>query len=248
MRAVFMRYVVLLCLFWQGSAFAQSQTLPAGWSLVGNDSAAAIDVVGVFGNKTTPTAVSASVTTVWSWNNSLGRWNFFSPSMTEQELSSYAMSKNYGVLSSISKGSGFWVNATNQFVYSPASTATSDISALQGADSSVSINSSVSGAGCAALGVTTGSNRSSYMSMSVTTVGPRATVNMWNGAGYLVFTLDYQSGNNTTGYSMTGTFQENISGFTGTASGLSFRQTSWGSYVGFFSGTTNNCTMTFTIG
>lgn len=99
--------------------------------MVGNESGAAIDVVSIFGNKTTPTAISPSVTTVWSWNNSLNRWNFFAPDMTAQELSIYATSKNYGVLSSIAKGSGFWVNAKSQFVYSPVNVASVDVAALQ---------------------------------------------------------------------------------------------------------------------
>lgn len=122
MRAVFIRYLVFVTLFLRGVAFAQTQTLPPGWSMVGNDSGAAVDAGTVFGNATTPTAISASVTTVWSWNNGLSRWNFFSPSMTAQELLSYATAKGYGVLSSIAKGEGFWVNAKRQFLYDPSVT------------------------------------------------------------------------------------------------------------------------------
>lgn len=123
-RTIFLLFVAFMSLSIQGAAFAQTQTLPAGWSLVGNDSGTAVNVADVFGNRTTPSPISASVITVWSWNNALGRWNFFTPSMTAQELSTYAGLKNYGVLSSISKGEGFWVNAKTQFIYDPSIVAT----------------------------------------------------------------------------------------------------------------------------
>ena len=110
---------VLISTFITVQAIAQTNTLPTGWSMVGNDTGASIDAVSIFGNKTTPTAISARVTTVWSWNNSQSRWNFFSPGMTAQELSDYAASHQYGVLSSIAKAEGFWVNAKSAFVYSP---------------------------------------------------------------------------------------------------------------------------------
>jgi len=147
------------------------------------------------------------------------------------------------VLSSIAKGEGFWVNAKNQFMYSPMAVATVNISALQGSNSSVYAKSTASGSGCSALGIQTTSSSTGYVSVSVTTVGSRATVNFWDSSSYFVFTLDYQSGNNTTGYNLTGTFSETISKYSGTASASSFRQTSWGSYVGFITAAMNNCTI-----
>jgi len=119
-QTIFLWFVALMSLVLPGAAFAQTQTLPTGWSMVGNDSGAAVNVVNVFGNKTVPSSISSAVITVWSWNNAMGRWNFFSPSMTTQELSTYAASKSYGVLSSIGKGEGFWVNAKTQFIYDPS--------------------------------------------------------------------------------------------------------------------------------
>lgn len=104
-------------------ASAQTQTLPQGWSMVGNGASIAVDAAVIFGNSTSPTSNSSSVITVWSWNNLLGRWNFLAPSMTAQELSTYAASKGYGVLSTIAKGEGFWVNAKNAFLYDPSITA-----------------------------------------------------------------------------------------------------------------------------
>jgi hypothetical protein len=228
-------------------ASAQTQTLPMGWSIVGNNTGAAINANAVFGNATAPTAVTSNVTTVWTWNNALNQWNFFAPSMTPQELSMYAASKGYGVLSSVSKDEGFWVNAKAQFLYSPTSTASVDVKPLQGSNSSTYTKSSASGTGCAALGLQTASSTSGYVSVSVVTSGSRATVNMWDSSSYFVFTFDYQSGNNTTGYNLTGTFKENITGWSGSSTALSFRQTSWGSYVGFLTATTNNCTLSAAI-
>jgi hypothetical protein len=96
-------------------AFAQTHSLPIGWSIVGNDSGAAVDPNSVFGNASAATSISPSVTTVWTWNNGTGTWNFFAPNMTPSQLSSYANSKNYGTLSAtnpIKAGEGFWVNVS----------------------------------------------------------------------------------------------------------------------------------------
>ncbi|MCF8212244.1 MAG: hypothetical protein K9K38_23010 [Rhodoferax sp.] len=124
MKKLITHLSILLGLLFPAFASAQSQTVPAGWSMLGNDAGAAIDVEAIFGNATTPTGISGSVTTVWSWSNALSRWNFYTPSMTPQEMSSYADSKGYGVLSSIAKGEGFWVNAKNQFVFGLTATVT----------------------------------------------------------------------------------------------------------------------------
>lgn len=123
MRVFIIRLFILLGLLLPALVSAQTQTLPPGWSMVGNDAGVVVDAGVIFGNATTPTTLSSSVTTVWSWNNSLSRWNFLAPSMTPQELATYAGSKGYGVLSSIAKGEGFWVNAKNQFLYDPSITA-----------------------------------------------------------------------------------------------------------------------------
>lgn len=120
---------VFVSFFITAHAIAQTHSLPAGWSLVGNDTGAGVDPVAVFGNATTPTSVSPSVTTVWTWNNSLGQWNFFAPSMTPQALSTYAASKGYGVLSTIVQGEGFWVNAKNAVSVNLAAPTTAAIQA-----------------------------------------------------------------------------------------------------------------------
>jgi len=103
----------LISFFITTLAIAQTHTLVQGWNLEGNDNGAAVDPNAIFGNATTPTTVSPSVTTVWAWDKNAGIWNFFAPSMTPAALATYAASKGYGVLTTISQGQGFWVNAKN---------------------------------------------------------------------------------------------------------------------------------------
>ena len=119
MRVLIIGLSILLELLIPALASAQTQTLPQGWSMVGNDKGSSVDPIVVFGNATSPTLLSSSVTSVWTWDNSLSQWNFFTPSMTPQQLSTYATANGYGVLSSIAKGEGFWVNAKSQFLYDP---------------------------------------------------------------------------------------------------------------------------------
>jgi len=92
---------------------AQTHTLVQGWNLEGNDNGAVVDPNVIFGNAMTPTTLSPSVTTVWTWNKNSLQWNFFAPSMTPAQLSTYAASKQYGVLANIQAGEGFWVNVKN---------------------------------------------------------------------------------------------------------------------------------------
>ncbi|MBI2318063.1 MAG: hypothetical protein HYU75_13990, partial [Betaproteobacteria bacterium] len=96
--------------------------LPQGWKLIGNGNDAPIDVQATFGE-------SSNVTTVWKWiaaGDSAG-WAFYAPSLANQGgtvLQEYAASKGYQVLTSISGGEGFWVNAKQAFDISlPAGTA-----------------------------------------------------------------------------------------------------------------------------
>ena len=119
MQSVIIRCLSLLALISPLTVTAQPQTLPSGWSLMGNDTDGSIDVAAIFGTATTPSAISPSVTTVWSWNNALSRWNFFTPSMTSQGLFDYAALKGFDVMTTILKGQGYWVNAKNQCLYEP---------------------------------------------------------------------------------------------------------------------------------
>ncbi len=91
---------------------APLQALVSGWNLVGNNTTAAIDPVALFGDKNTPlSGISSQIVTVWKWDAVNARWMFYAPSMTSTELAAYAASKNYGVLTTILPGEGYWVNA-----------------------------------------------------------------------------------------------------------------------------------------
>ena len=119
MNWAIVHFFFLLGMLLAGIASAQTQTLQPAWNMVGNDAGASIDATAVFGTETNPSAISKSVISVWSWNNKLKRWNFFAPGMTPQEMAAYADSRGYGVLATIAKGEGFWVNAQDTFVYDP---------------------------------------------------------------------------------------------------------------------------------
>ena len=74
-----------------------------GWNLLGNGWNVSLPVASFFGDV-------ASVTTVWKWDAPKNGWQFFTPSMTAQELQNYTAGKGYGVLSTVGAGEGFWVN------------------------------------------------------------------------------------------------------------------------------------------
>jgi hypothetical protein len=99
-------------------AIAQTHSLPAGWSLVGNDAGTDVTPLTIFGDATTPTPISSSIKTIWTWDNLNSRWNFYAPSMTAPALSTYANSQGYGVLSKILKGEGFWLNSNSAVIVS----------------------------------------------------------------------------------------------------------------------------------
>lgn len=77
--------------------------LVSGWNLVGNGDPEPIDVASKLSG--------TQITTVWKWNKAAGKWAFYAPSMSAQQLSDYALSKGYDVLASIESKEGFWVNA-----------------------------------------------------------------------------------------------------------------------------------------
>ncbi len=80
----------------------------SGWNLLGNGVSTAIEVASAFGDAT-------KVVTVWKWDAASAKWAFYAPSLLGQALTSYASSKDYEVLSTISAGEGFWVNASQAF-------------------------------------------------------------------------------------------------------------------------------------
>lgn len=92
------------------SCSAQSQMtvgISQGWNLVGNGSGVAIEVNRVLNN-------SDLVTSVWTWDVAGKAWNFYTPKFADGGAS-YAASKLYQPLATISKNQGFWINAAKDF-------------------------------------------------------------------------------------------------------------------------------------
>ena len=85
-----------------------SLVVAPGWNLLVNGLDQSLDVASLFGNP-------ALVATVWKWDTSTARWQFYAPSMDAPSLLSYATGKGYVVLSAIHAGEGFWVNANQGF-------------------------------------------------------------------------------------------------------------------------------------
>ena len=88
------------------SAHAQlTLNLTTGWNLMGNSSAAPLDVTPTFGDPT-------KINSVWTWNKTASKWAFYAPSMSAADLATYAQGKGYDLLISIPSKEGFWVNAS----------------------------------------------------------------------------------------------------------------------------------------
>lgn len=139
-----------------------------------------------------------------------------------------------------------WVQSFQNFLITsisgtPTQTPTADLSSLVGSDSYVWTNYTISGSGCAGLGIGTGSY-SENLSATASANGSQLTLNLWGYGSYYTFTLNYQSGNATSGFNFSGTFHEAASGLSGTATALSLKKAN-GSYSGFVSGTVGNCTI-----
>ena len=91
--------------------------LALGWNLAGNSNDTPLVVADAFGNM-------LDVITVWKWVATGNKWAFFAPTLGGQALTDYAASKGYDVLTNISGGEGFWVNAKIAFTAQlPAGTA-----------------------------------------------------------------------------------------------------------------------------
>lgn len=104
-RAAKLALLLAASIFGSSSHAQVALNLTAGWNLLGNSSASAIDVATLFGDP-------AKFTTVWKWNRSASAWAFYAPSMTPSALATYAQSRGYDVLTSIAAKEGFWVNAS----------------------------------------------------------------------------------------------------------------------------------------
>jgi len=209
----------------------KAEDVASGWNLLGNASPP-FAVNDVFPD-------SAKVSSVWAWVPSLANWAFYSPAYTDGGKQ-YASEKGFSPLTTINTGQGFWVNAKKSFTYGPSTPPPVDLSDLDGSGNQL-ITYSASGTGCKALGVTAGSY-SDFLNYNVTSNGATVEINIFDGTGYFSFTLDYQSGDNTSGYKLSGTFTEFSKGLSGSATGMSVKK-KYGSMEGFLSGSLGNgCT------
>ena len=88
------------------AAISYPLSFNTGWTLSGNSLTAPIDVKTVFGGQ-------SAIRSVWRWDTATGNWAFYAPSLDAAgSLASYAASKGYSVLATISQGQGYWVNAS----------------------------------------------------------------------------------------------------------------------------------------
>jgi hypothetical protein len=90
-----------------GGTLSVAMSVAPGWNLLGNPVNQSIAVVDKFGD-------ASKVTSVWKWDTSASNWQFYAPGMTAEALQSVAASQGYSVLSEISPGDGYWVNAKVQ--------------------------------------------------------------------------------------------------------------------------------------
>jgi hypothetical protein len=90
-----------------GGSISVALRVVPGWNLLGNPVNQSIAVADKFGDAST-------VVSVWKWDNTAGRWQFYAPAMEPSALQSYAASLGYAVLTDINAGDGFWVNAKAQ--------------------------------------------------------------------------------------------------------------------------------------
>ena len=90
-----------------GGALGVALRVVPGWNLLGNPVNQSIAVATQFGDTT-------QVNSVWKWDSTAAKWQFYTPALSATELQSYAASQGYAVLSEIQAGDGFWVNAKVQ--------------------------------------------------------------------------------------------------------------------------------------
>lgn len=89
---------------------AADLSISSGWSLRGLGSGTPVNVEAIFGkfDANIPN-VTSNIITVWKWSN--GGWEFWTPTMSNTDLATYAAGKGYQVLSTLRPGEGYWINA-----------------------------------------------------------------------------------------------------------------------------------------
>ncbi len=89
------------------STGAEAVELNAGWNLVPSHSIVPTVMTESF-------ADSTKVSSVWRWNRATSKWGFYTPSLNASQLSSYAASNGFEVLSEVPTKEGYWVKAPNK--------------------------------------------------------------------------------------------------------------------------------------
>jgi alpha-tubulin suppressor-like RCC1 family protein len=90
-----------------GGTLSVALSVVPGWNLLGNPVNHSIAVADSFGD-------AAKVNSVWKWDSTAAKWQFYAPNLGATELQSYAASQGFAVLREIAAGDGFWVNAKTQ--------------------------------------------------------------------------------------------------------------------------------------
>ena len=90
-----------------GGTLSVALSVVPGWNLLGNPVNQSIAVADSFGD-------AAKVNSVWKWDSTAAKWQFYAPNLGATELQSYAASQGFAVLREIAAGDGFWVNAKTQ--------------------------------------------------------------------------------------------------------------------------------------
>lgn len=114
------------------ASISSTPSFVVGWNLVGNATASTANVSSLLGD-------ANKVISVWKWLSAKSQWAFYTPSLSAQELATYAAGKGYEVLSTIGVGEGVWVNAKTAFSTTLASGTPVSSSAFQNLSSGWSL-------------------------------------------------------------------------------------------------------------
>ncbi|MDD2657902.1 MAG: hypothetical protein PHD04_04600 [Candidatus Pacebacteria bacterium] len=90
---------------------AVQQSVQAGFNLLVNRFAFALDVANTFGSRDYPNDATWTTQTIWVWNTASSNWEFWSPQLTLEENANYAQEHGYGMATVINPGQGYWLNS-----------------------------------------------------------------------------------------------------------------------------------------
>jgi hypothetical protein len=88
-------------------------TLGEGFTLLGNSTAASLDVRALVGSPSSQlTGITSKVVSLWKWNPAGLRWAFYSPTLSLQQNFAHASANGFDLLTAIQPGEGFWINTS----------------------------------------------------------------------------------------------------------------------------------------